>query len=190
MKNSKIYEDLSLILQRARVIFIFVEVLFILLVLNFWKIQILDHKKYWEKSEANRTREVTLPAPRGLIKDRNEVILANNKASFKVSIIRENCKDSDASFPKIARLLDLDENVIQKRIKKYESLPSFKPIVIKDNLSFAEVFRIEARRLELPELVVQAEPKRYYPFGSFSAHVLGYLQELSPEEIEKGWPYI
>lgn len=110
--------------------------------------------------------------------------MANNKASFKVSIIRENCKDCNESFPKIARLLDLEEDVLKERIKKYESLPLFKPIVIKDNLSLEEVSRIEARKLELPELVLQTEPRRFYPYGTLAAHVIGYLQELSPEEMK------
>lgn len=186
MKNSKIYEDLLLIQRRTKRTFILIEILIIFLLLNFWKIQILDHKKYWEKSEANRMREIVLPSQRGLIKDREDTILADNKASFRVSIIRENCKDYDKSYRKISRLLKIEENVLKERIKRYESLPIFKPIVIKENLSLEEVALIEARKLELPELILQAEPKRFYPFGNLAAHALGYIQELSQEEIING----
>lgn len=184
MKNNNIYEELSLIQGRALKIHIAVVVLFVLLILIFWKIQILDYKKYFKLSESNRTRQVILPHPRGLIKDRNDVILADNKASFKASIIRENCKNLDESYQKISRLLNLEKEVLIERIKKYESLPLFQPIVVKDNLSFEDVSRIESRKLEMPELVLQLEPKRSYPFGRFAAHVLGYLQELSPEDIK------
>ena len=187
MRENKIYEDLHLILRRAKRIFILIEILIIFLVLNFWKIQILDHNKYWEKSEANRMREIVLPSQRGLIIDREGTILANNKASFNVSLIRENCKDYDKSCRKISRLLKIEEDVLKERIKKYESLPLFKPIVIKENLSLEEVVVIEGRKLELPELILQAEPRRFYPFGSSAAHVLGYIQELSQEEIKKGF---
>ena len=186
MKNSKIYEDLLLIQRRTKRTFILIEILIIFLLLNFWKIQILDHKKYWEKSEANRMREIVLPSQRGLIKDREDTILADNKASFKVSIIRENCKDYDKSCRKISRLLKIEEDVLKERIKRYESLPIFKPIVVKENLSLEEVALIEARKLELPELILQAEPKRFYPFGNLAAHELGYIQELSQEEIING----
>ena len=186
MKNNKIYEDLILVLGRSKKIFIFIQVLTVFLLLNFWKIQVLDHKKYWEKSEANRMREIVLPSQRGLIKDRGETILADNKASFKVSIIRENCEDYDKSCRKISRLLKIEEDVLKERIKRYESFPVFKPIVIKENLSFEEVAVIEARKLEFPELFLQAEPKRFYPFGSLAAHALGYIQELSGEEIKNG----
>ena len=186
MENNKVYEDLILVLRRSKKIFIFIQVLTVFLLLNFWKIQVLDHKKYWEKSEANRMREIVLPSQRGLIKDRGETILADNKASFKVSIIRENCEDYDKSCRKISRLLKIEEDVLKERIKRYESFPVFKPIVIKENLSFEEVAVIEARKLEFPELFLQAEPKRFYPFGNLAAHALGYIQELSGEEIKKG----
>lgn len=186
MENNKVYEDLIPVLRRSKKIFIFIQVLTVFLLLNFWKIQVLDHKKYWEKSEANRMRQIVLPSQRGLIKDRGETILADNKASFKVSIIRENCKDYDKSCRKISRLLKIEEDVLKERIKRYESFPAFKPIVIKENLSFEEVAVIEARKLEFPELFLQAEPKRFYPFGNLAAHALGYIQELSGEEIKNG----
>ena len=185
MKQEKIYEDLYPILRRARLIFVLVVVFFIFLILNFWKIQILDNEKYWARSEANRMREIALPYQRGLIIDREGIILANNKASVRVSLIRENCEDYDKSCRKIARLLNIEEPVLKERIGKYASLPLFKPIVIKENLSFEEVAMIEARKLELPELILQSEPKRFYPFGGLAAHIIGYLQELSPEEMKK-----
>jgi len=186
MENNEVYEDLILVLRRSKKIFIFIQVLTVFLLLNFWKIQVLDHKKYWEKSEANRMREIVLPSQRGLIKDRGKTILADNKASFKVSIIRENCEDYDKSCRKISRLLKIEEDVLKERIKRYESFPVFKPIVVKENLSFEEVAVIEARKLEFPELFLQAEPKRFYPFGNLAAHALGYIQELSGEEIKNG----
>lgn len=184
-KQEKIYEDLFPVLRRAKFIFFIVAIFFIFLILNFWKVQILDHDGYWEKSEANWMREISLPYQRGLISDRQGIILANNRASFRVSLIRENCEDYDKSCRKIARLLNIEEHVLKERIKKYESQPHFKPIVVKENLTFEEVAMIEARKLELPELILQSEPKRFYPFESFAAHVIGYLQELSPEEMRK-----
>jgi penicillin-binding protein 2 len=186
MKNGKIYEDLILILRRSKKVFVFIQILTIILLLSFWKIQVLDHKEYWEQSEANRIREIILPFQRGLIKDRGDIILADNKASFKVSIIRENCKDYDKSCRKISRLLKIEEDILKERIQRYESFPIFKPIVVKENLSFEEVAVIEARKLEFPELLLQAEPKRFYPFGNLAAHALGYIQELSGAEIKNG----
>ncbi len=185
MKQEKIYEDLYPVLKRTRLIFVLVVIFFIFLILNFWKVQILEHEEFWEKSEANRMREIALPYQRGLVFDREGAILANNTASFKVSLIRENCEDYDISCRKIAQLLNIEEQILKARIKKYESLPLFRPIVVKENLTFEEVAMIEARKLELPELILQSEPKRFYPFKSLAAHVIGYLQELSPEEMKR-----
>lgn len=183
MKN-KIYEDFSLLLRRANITFIVIGVLFVLLVLYFWKIQILEHKQYWERSEANRIREIILPAQRGLIYDRNEELLATNVASFKVSIIREDCPDIEATYRKVSELLDLSVDIIRERVDKYASLPEFQPIVIKDDLTMEEVARIESRKVELPELIIQSEPKRNYPHDSCAAHVIGYLQEVSQADIQ------
>jgi len=187
MEHRKIYEDLSLIKKRSHRIFLLVEILLVSLTIYFWKIQIVDHNQYWYQSEANRIQEVILPAPRGLITDRDGNILADNIASFRASLIRENCKNFDLFSRRISRLLDIEEDVLRRRTEKYKSLPQFKPIVFKDNLALEEVSLIEGRKLEFPELILQAEPKRFYPYGFFAAHTIGYLQELSDEEIKSGF---
>ncbi len=184
MGKNSIYEDLSLVLFRVQRTALVVAGLMLLLLFYYWKTQILDHKKYWSLSEANRIRENVIPAPRGLITDRNAVILADNAAGFKASIIRENNPDYARSLAEVGRLLEIGPDDLGARIAKYESLPAFKPIVVKDNLEVQEVARIEARQLEFPELIIETEPKRLYPFGHLAAHVIGYLQQLTPEEMK------
>jgi penicillin-binding protein 2 len=183
MKENPIYEDLSLIIKRSQIAFFCVVALFLILILSFWKVQILDYSKFWKKSEANRIKETVIPPQRGLILDRGGNILARNIASFQVSIIRENCDDLEESCQRISELLDLEKEVIEERIDKYRSLPLFKPIVIKDNLTDEEVAKLEARKLEFPELEIRIDPKRNYPLGTLASHVLGYLQELSEQDL-------
>ena len=184
MRDSPIYEDVTRLLKRSQIVFILVEILFFFTVFYYWKIQVPDYKKYWNQSEANRTREAVIPAARAVLTDRSgSVILADNVASFRASIIRENTKNYDESCRNISRLLDLDESVIKQRLEKYKSLPLYKPIVVKDNLTPEEVARIEARKMDLPELVIETEPKRFYPFGKLAAHLIGYMQELTPDEL-------
>ncbi len=184
MRGDRIYEDLSTPLKRSRLVWTLIEIAFAGLIFFYWKIQVLDYRKYWAQAEANRTREIVLPAPRGILTDRTgKILLADNRASFKASFIRENTKDFEASIREAGRLLGLDPAVIRERIEKYRGLPAFKPIVVKDDLSLDDVALIEARRSERPELIVETEPKRLYPFGDFAAHVLGYLQELTPDEL-------
>ncbi len=182
MTEGKIYEDLSTVLARAKTVFRVVAVLIVLALSYYWKVQILEFKKYWTLAESNRTRTRVLPAPRGLIRDRNGVILADNRASFKVSLVRENIVDAERSYAAVADLLAIDEGTLRERVERFRSLPAFEPIVIKDGLRTLDVAPIESRRLEFPELVVEAEPQRFYPHGPLAAHALGYLQERAPEE--------
>lgn len=184
MNDNRIYDDLSPLAKRARAIFTGVAAIFLVLAFSYWKIQILDHRKFWAMSEANRTREIVIPAPRAALTDRSgQIILANNVASFKASIIRENTSDFNASCVRVGGLLGLGPDIVRERVEKYKTEPLFKPLVVKDNLTFDEVARIEARKLDLPELVIETEPKRSYPFGTLGAHVLGYMQELTADEL-------
>ena len=124
MEKNRIYEDLSLILQRAQGVAAVVGAALLLLIFYFWKVQILDHKKYWALAEANRTRESVIGAPRGLITDRNEVILAENSASFKASIIRENCLDLERSLAEVGQLLEISPEDMKLRIVKRSRMVS------------------------------------------------------------------
>lgn len=184
MENRGIYEDVSLVRKRAQRLIVVIEAAFILLFAYYWKVQILDFNKYWKLSESNRTREVILQAPRGLITDRKNILVAKNIASFKASIIRENSRDIAQSYKDISKLLGLEESVLRERVGKYSALPEFRPLVVKDNLTMEEVAQIDARRLEFPELIIETEPKRFYSFGSFASHVLGYMQEISEDEVK------
>jgi penicillin-binding protein 2 len=183
MPPEKIYEDLSLVRRRANTVFWVISALIFLALAYYWKVQIVDHKKFSGLAEANRTRQRALAGPRGLIRDREGEILADNRASFKVSLVRENIKDMEASLAAVGRLLDVDVETLRRRVEQYKDLQPFEPIVIEDGLSPIDVAPIESRRLEFPELVVDAEPQRFYPKGTLAAHVLGYLQERTPEEI-------
>ncbi len=184
MKGDKIYEDLSLIRRRSKRVFTAVTVIFFLLLVYFWKVQIIDHQKYWKRSEANRIRRISLSPQRGLILDREDNILAKNIASFKVSLVREKCEDLQDSYTRISNLLHIDKKDIEERIQKFQSFQLFRPIVIKDDLTQKEVALIESRKAEFPELILQTEPKRFYPYHTLAAHVLGYLQEISPQELK------
>jgi len=184
LNSERIYEDLTVVLKRSKALFVVVKVAFAAVLLLYWKIQILDHGRYWSLAEANRIREVSLTAPRGLILDRSGVKLADNAASFTASIVRDAAPDLNASIRRIGRLLGLSEATLRSRIDRYASLPGFKPIPIKDDLTMEEVSRIESREDEFAELLITAEPKRVYPFGSLASHVLGYLQELTMAELK------
>ena len=186
MAEHGIYEDLSRLQLRSRLTLAAVLALAAFLILFLWKIQILEHGKYWQRAEANRIRETVVSSPRGLVLDREGHILAQNVASFKVSFIRENCVELENCIGRISSILDLEPETIRKRMDKYGDYPDFMPVPIDDNLDDREVARIEARKAEMSELVIEAEPKRTYPLGSVAAHILGYIQEISFSDIKAG----
>ncbi|MCR4410539.1 MAG: penicillin-binding protein 2 [Candidatus Saccharicenans sp.] len=188
---ARIYEDLTTIIKRSKITLYVLAGLIILVLAFYWKIQVLDHQKYWRMAEANRLRELPLTAPRGLILDRQKVILADNIPSFKVSLVREAVTDYERTIDSLALLLHLNRDELKKRIERYRFLPAYEPIIIMDNLKLEDVSLIEARKDEFPEIKLEVEPRRYYPFGLTGAHLLGYLQEVSVDEIrtqpEKRW---
>jgi penicillin-binding protein 2 len=183
MPEDRIYEDLTVVRRRANAVFWIIAGLTFLALSYYWKVQILEHRKYLDMAEANRTRSRVLAAPRGLILDRDKTILADNTAAFKVSLVRESVKDEAASYVAISRLLGIDEQTLRDRVALHKDLPLFEPIVIADGLTSENVAPLESRRLELPELLVESEPQRIYRSGTLAAHILGYLQEQTAEEI-------
>lgn len=183
MPGDKIYEDLTVVVRRAKAAAIVLAGVVALALGYYWKTQILDYGKYWELAEANKTRVRYVSAARGVIRDRNGKLLADNKASFKVSLVRENIKDPEDTARRVSELLGITLDEYRARLERYRSVPLFEPVVIKDGLTDDEIAPIESRRKEFRELLVEAEPKRDYPGGSLAAHVLGYLQERTPEEI-------
>lgn len=185
MAAERIYEDLTVVRRRAVTVFWVIAAIGLLVLAYYWKVQVLGFRKFVGMAEANRTRLRVLASPRGLIRDRNGDILADNRASFKVSLNREAMPDPATSLPAIASLLDINIDGLRARLEQYRDVPKFEPVVIEDGLSSLDIAPIESRRLEFPMLVVEAEPQRYYPFGSLAAHVLGYLQERTPEELAK-----
>lgn len=188
---ARIYEDLTTVIKRSKITLYILAGLIILVLAFYWKIQVLDHQKYWKMAEANRLRELPLTAPRGLILDRQKVILADNAPSFKVSLVREAVVDYEKTIDSLAQLLNLNREELKKRIDRYRFMPAYEPIIIMDNLKLEDVSLIEARKDEFPEIKLEVEPRRYYPFGQTGAHLLGYLQEVSVDEIrtqpEKRW---
>lgn len=160
--------------------------IFITILLRLWQLQILNTEKYKKLAEQNRIRIIKIPAPRGIIYDRNGIPLVENIPSFAASISPEYTDKVDINL--LAKILNLSTEEIQKKFqKKSESI--YMPIRIKEDLTFKEVAMLEARRSELPGLIIETEIKRHYPFGLATAHLLGYLGKITEEQIKNNPQY-
>jgi len=154
-----------------------------LLGLRLWHLQIREGPYYRDLSENNRTRLVLLEPARGLIYDRHGVLLANNVPSFSLYVTLEDVKDREGLIQKLTDLLGLDPALIRKKLAGKGS--KLLPRKIKDRMTLRDATVIESHRLDLPGVMVQVESQRNYPGGVTAAHLLGYVGEVSADQLEK-----
>ncbi|HYT04444.1 MAG TPA: penicillin-binding protein 2 [Gemmatimonadales bacterium] len=152
-----------------------------LLVVVFFRTQILEHSKYQLQSQTNRLRPIPLPAPRGIITDRNGKILAENVPGYTVSLLPGDEDSLRATLARIAPIVRLDSAAVERVLVRYRRLP-YLPVVVLPNAKFELVSALEERRLIFPGLLIQPEPKRHYPDSSLVAHLVGYVGEVAEGE--------
>ncbi len=152
---------------------------FVIILLRLWQLQILHGSEFRKVSESNRLRIIGVPAPRGIIFDRNGIPLVKNTPYFCASIIPEEFNKNN--IRSLSRILNLPEEELVKKITKKVQSP-FTPLRLKEGLSFDEVSFIEARRSDFPGLMIEIEVSRGYIYGSTGAHMIGYLGKLSPSQ--------
>ncbi|HEY4382311.1 MAG TPA: penicillin-binding protein 2 [Acidobacteriaceae bacterium] len=148
-----------------------------------WRLQILGAENYRVLAQANRIRKDPVRAPRGKIFDREGRILVDNYPSVTCYLLREQVKDLQTDIPLIARGLDLPVEQVQATIRRYASQPRYESILLKQDITPDEQAFIEAHRNELPELETRDEQRRLYPRDGFAAHLIGYVGEVSEEDL-------
>ena len=167
--------------RRLRVARGFVWATLGVMLLGFFRIQILGHGKYQLQSETNRLRPIPLPAPRGVITDRKGVVLAENVPGYTVSLLPGPVDSLRATLRRIAPVLKIDSAAIERALVRYRRAP-YQPALVLADAPFEVVSALEERRLAVPGLLIQTEPKRYYPDGPTVAHLTGYVGEVTEAE--------
>jgi penicillin-binding protein 2 len=158
--------------------------LFSLLVVGFWVLQVAQHAKFEEMSENNNQRTLALRAPRGIVLDRNNHVLVENRQSFSISIVREHTKDLNRTVRLLAQVLGEDESAVRDIVNRHRREPTYRPITIVQDATIAQVAAVRARRLdfELPDVLVEPVPTRHYP-EKMAAHAFGYVGEVSDKDV-------
>ncbi len=159
-----------------------VTALFLLLAVRLFYFQIISGEEYRAHSERNRIRPVVLEALRGLILDRYGVVLAENSPSYTIDAIPFETSDETADY--LGELTRQDVQAILRRIRD-PSVNRFNPIPVQRNVSFDIVSQVEEHLLDLPGVFVQITPSRIYGMGTLASHVLGYVSEISREELDR-----
>jgi penicillin-binding protein 2 len=159
-----------------------VIVLFSVLAISFWVLQIVQHERFKEMAENNHQRSLTLRAPRGMLFDRDGRVLVENRDSYSISIVREQTKDLNRTIRLLASLLGTEESSVRDIVERHRREPIYRPIVVVQDASLAQVAAVAARRLELPDVVVEEVPTRRYPAG-MAAHLFGYVGEVNDTQV-------
>ncbi len=162
-----------------------VIVLFSALAVSFWVLQVVQHARFEELAENNHQRTLALRAPRGMVFDRDGTALVQNRASFNISIVREHTKDLDHTIRMLASVAGIEERLVREIVERHRREPAYRPIVVVQDATRAQVAAVRARRLdsELPDVVVEQVPTRRYSTESMAAHLFGYVGEVSDAQV-------
>jgi len=179
------HEDRRRVGIRLSVLQSLITVVFSCLAVSFWVLQVVQHAKFEEIAENNHQRTLALRAPRGVLFDRDGVVLVENRHSYSISIVREHTKDLDRTVRLLASVLRIDEPRVREIVDRHRREPSYRPITILQDATLAQVAAVTARRLdfELPDVVVEEVPTRRYPTDAMAAHLFGYVGEVNETQV-------
>ena len=158
-------------------------IMMLALAAGLWRLQVLDVENYRVLAEQNRIRKEPILAPRGKLFDRENRLVVDDYPSVTCFLVREQSQNVDADLPLIAKGLDLDLDQLRATLHRYRSQPGYQPIPIKQDVTADEQAFIAAHRNELPELETIDEERRLYPRDGFAAHLIGYVGEVSEDDL-------
>jgi penicillin-binding protein 2 len=188
MKFEDSYQNL-----RARLRFVQALVVLMLgvLTVRLYVLQVVRHEKYAEIAENQRRRRLPIPAPRGVIFDRERRVIVDSRPIYNVIMSREDAmkgKDVNtvnALIEPLSAGLGVEKEILKERFELVKSMPAFESLKIKEGATPGDIAWVEAHTLEYPELRVEQQPQRRYPANGSLAHVLGYVGEISPEQLKQ-----
>jgi penicillin-binding protein 2 len=180
-------EDLRQAGLRLQIIHYLAIAIFVILIARLWYLQVMNNQDFAERAEANRIRIIPIPAPRGTIFDRNGKPLVSSKSSYNIVLSRADVKDPE--LPQIADLLSeqlgIDRQWLAKRFEDAKFGAQYESIVVKELASPSDIAWVKAHEYDYPMIRAEKAPQRLYLYGQLAAHALGYVGEVSPEELKK-----
>lgn len=170
--------------QRLVGVFIAVLLAFAVLVVRLLYLQVVQGEELRRLSEINSIRLQDIDAPRGLIFDRDGQTMVENRPSFNLSIILKDAKPLSQTIEKLSALLNEPVESLMDRIGKSKRRGAYKPILLREDMGRDTLAAIEVHKYELPGVLVQVLPRRHYIYESHAAHLLGYMGEISMDELQ------
>jgi penicillin-binding protein 2 len=177
--------------RRVVVAGLFVILCFMLLAARLVWLQVVQHDEFDAQAESNRTAVVPIVPNRGLILDRNDVVLATNYSAYTLEITPSKIKTSmDETIEQLGSLVEITARDKRRFKKLMEESKGFESLPIRTRLSDEEVARFAAQRFRFPGVDIKARLFRNYPYGELASHVIGYIGRINQREKEQieDWP--
>jgi penicillin-binding protein 2 len=155
------------------------------ILMRYYTLQITEYEVYRTQSERNRVQLQPLPPRRGLIYDRNGVLLADNSPSYVLSIVRERVNDLDATLAELQAMIPVSDSDLENfRKKSYHSRP-YEAVPLRFRLTELERAKLAVNRFRLPGVLVEAQLLRHYPHAVLFSHALGYVGRINEQETQE-----
>jgi penicillin-binding protein 2 len=177
--------DLSRFRARVLVATLVVLVCFFLVASRLVYLQLVRHEDLLEQAENNRTAIVPVLPNRGLILDRNGIVLASNYSAYTLEVTPSRINNLEQTIEELAGVLDITPRDRRRFKKLLEESKSFESLPLRTRLSDEEVAKFAAQRFRFPGVEIKARLFRNYPYGELASHVVGYIGRINPAEKEK-----
>ncbi|HGS4882032.1 TPA: penicillin-binding protein 2 [Vibrio parahaemolyticus] len=177
--------EARLFASRAIVAFFGIVVLMGLLVANMYNIQVNQFQDYQTRSNDNRIKVVPIAPNRGLIYDRNGVLLAENRPVFNLELTPEKIKDIDATIQELQNILEITPEQIERFHRERKRTRRFKSVPLLTQLNEKQVAVFSVNQYRFPGVEISATLKRYYPYGEVLTHVIGYVSRINDRDMQR-----
>lgn len=178
-------EEARLFQNRAIVAFIGIVVMMGILVTNLYNIQVNQYQDYKTRSNDNRIKVVPLAPNRGLIYDRNGVLLAENRPVFSLEITPEKIDNMDETIARLQKILTISPEQIERFNKERKHTRRFKSVPLLNQLTQEQVAKFSVNQHNFPGVSVNASLKRHYPYSEVLTHVIGYVSRINDRDVER-----
>jgi len=178
------FSEARLFSRRAVVGIIVILLLISLIVTRLVYLQIINHQHYTTLSDDNRVKLVPIGPTRGLIYDRNGIVLAENQAAYRLEIIPEQVEDMDTLLKQLSELVNIQEHDLKQFKKALKQKRTFDNIPLRFRLDDHEVARVSAIQHRLPGVQIVASLNRYYPLADTFAHIIGYVGRKDVQDLK------
>ncbi|MHB8621854.1 MAG: penicillin-binding protein 2 [Sulfuricaulis sp.] len=179
------FRETRLFNARLSVVGVIVVILILSLLLRLAYLQIFAHRHYETLSQANRIKPIPIQPPRGLILDRNGVVLAQNYPVYTLVVIPEQVDDMDSLLAELGQVVNLNEADLANFRKQLIERPRFESLVLRSHLTEEEAARLAVKRPYFNGVELEARLQRYYPLTGLGEHFLGYVGRINEQDQEQ-----